>query len=216
MKSREFILGELKRAKVVAHHQMLPEPAMEQVFKDYPDKNCDLLDLYQERSQVLKIETIVVKDFNEARVSFERILLEEHVKKVVASKEPIVRELLLEDLKSPAMISFLEDGVLSKDEFASADIGITSCRSLVARTGSIVLDVGANKSRIVSVLPPTHVVIAKASQVVTSLQDVFSELVGGFSSQVTVINGPSRTADIEKILVFGAHGPKRVVVIIIK
>ncbi len=69
------------------------------------------------------------------------------------------------------------------------------------------------------VYPETHIVIASASQVVAELKDGLSGMkqkyAGNFPSQITVITGPSRTADIEKTLVMGAHGPKELFVLLI-
>ncbi len=69
------------------------------------------------------------------------------------------------------------------------------------------------------VFPETHIVIAKASHVVDELKDALNGMktkyAGNFPSQITVITGPSRTADIEKTLVMGAHGPKALYVLMI-
>jgi len=78
---------------------------------------------------------------------------------------------------------------------------------------------GLNSGRRIMVYPETHVVIAKASQVVPELKDALvgmkKKYQGKFPSQITTITGPSRTADIEKTLVMGAHGPKRLYVFMI-
>jgi L-lactate dehydrogenase complex protein LldG len=94
-----------------------------------------------------------------------------------------------------------------------ADLGVTGCDCLVARTGSIVVCTRSAGGRALSVLPPAHLVIATRSQLVADLEAAIRLLRqrydGHWPSQLSVITGPSRTADIEKILVMGAHGPKR-------
>ena len=94
-----------------------------------------------------------------------------------------------------------------------ADIGVTGCDCLVAQTGSILVSTRASGGRALSVLPPVHLVIARRDQIVPDLAAAFTLLRqrydGHWPSALSLVTGPSRTADIEKVLVMGAHGPKR-------
>ena len=111
------------------------------------------------------------------------------------------------------------DGVeITSKKFAECKIGITGADYLIARTGSIMLSTKSAGGRRLSVLPPTHIVIAEENQIVFSLDDVFQHLDHQKESwsYATFMSGPSRTSDIEKQLVLGAHGPKRLIVMIIK
>jgi L-lactate dehydrogenase complex protein LldG len=96
------------------------------------------------------------------------------------------------------------------------DLGVTSCDCLVAQTGSIIVSTLSAGGRALSVLPPTHLVIARREQLVPDLVTAMALLRKRYDrhwpSTLSVITGPSRTADIEKILVMGAHGPKRLAV----
>ena len=93
------------------------------------------------------------------------------------------------------------------------DLGVTSCDYLVAQTGSVIVSTLSAGGRVLSVLPPIHLVIATRHQLVPDLATALALLrkrySGSWPSAISVITGPSRTADIEKILVMGAHGPKR-------
>jgi L-lactate dehydrogenase complex protein LldG len=95
------------------------------------------------------------------------------------------------------------------------DLGVTSCDYLVAQTGSVIVSTLSAGGRALSVLPPVHLVIATRPQLVPDLATAMALLrkrySGSWPSALSVITGPSRTADIEKILVMGAHGPKRLV-----
>jgi L-lactate dehydrogenase complex protein LldG len=95
------------------------------------------------------------------------------------------------------------------------DLGVTSCDCLVAQTGSIIVSTLSAGGRALSVLPPTHLVIARHEQIVPDLATAMALLRKRYDkhwpSALSVITGPSRTADIEKILVMGAHGPKRLI-----
>jgi L-lactate dehydrogenase complex protein LldG len=93
------------------------------------------------------------------------------------------------------------------------DLGVTGCDCLVAQTGSIIVSTLSAGGRAMSVLPPVHLVMARREQIVADLASAFTLLRTRYDkhwpSAISVITGPSRTADIEKILVMGAHGPKR-------
>lgn len=94
-----------------------------------------------------------------------------------------------------------------------AELGVTGCDCLVAQTGSIFVSTCSAGGRALSVLPPVHLVVARREQLVPDLAAAFALLRqrygGRWPSSLSLITGPSRTADIEKILVMGAHGPKR-------
>ena len=94
------------------------------------------------------------------------------------------------------------------------DASITDCEFLVARTGTIVMSAAQQSGRTVSVYAPVHICIAYTSQLVydvkDALQKVKEKYAGNIPSLITFATGPSRTADIEKTLVTGVHGPKEV------
>ena len=99
-------------------------------------------------------------------------------------------------------------------DLVSCDASITGCEFLVARTGSIVISTASISGRATSVYAPIHICIATASQVVYDLRDALQLLKEKYGhkmpSFITFASGPSRTADIEKTLVTGVHGPKEV------
>jgi L-lactate dehydrogenase complex protein LldG len=102
----------------------------------------------------------------------------------------------------------------SYTDLPSCEVSITSCENLVARTGTMVLGAAQTNGRTASVYAPVHVCIAFTSQVVYDIKDALIALKekygDAFPSFVTFASGPSRTADIEKTLVTGVHGPKEV------
>jgi L-lactate dehydrogenase complex protein LldG len=99
-------------------------------------------------------------------------------------------------------------------DLPSCEVSITSCENLVARTGTMVLGSAQPNGRTASVYAPIHICIAYTSQVVYDVKDALIALKekygDAFPSFVTFASGPSRTADIEKTLVTGVHGPKEV------
>jgi L-lactate dehydrogenase complex protein LldG len=97
---------------------------------------------------------------------------------------------------------------------STCDVSVTGCELLVARTGTIVMSAAQQSGRTVSVYAPVHICIAYTSQVVYDIKDALQLLkekyAGNIPSLITFASGPSRTADIEKTLVTGVHGPKEV------
>jgi L-lactate dehydrogenase complex protein LldG len=103
---------------------------------------------------------------------------------------------------------------LTKNDLAKCDVAITGCEYLVARTGSIVLSAAQPGGRTTSVYAPIHICVAYTNQLVYDLKDALQSMKDKYGnnlpSLITFATGPSRTADIEKTLVVGVHGPKEV------
>ena len=109
---------------------------------------------------------------------------------------------------------------LVKTDLANCNVAITGCETLVARTGTIVLSSAQTSGRSTSVYAPIHICIAYTSQLVYDLKDALQAAKNKYGnnlpSLLTFATGPSRTADIEKTLVVGVHGPKEVYVFLIE
>jgi L-lactate dehydrogenase complex protein LldG len=124
----------------------------------------------------------------------------------------------LDDLGIPARHAVLDDDAAELSELSTtadvwtADVGITLADVAVAETGSLLLAAGPGRGRMNSLAPPTHVAIVDYSAVESSLEGAFDRL----SDRTSVlITGPSRTADIEGVLVRGVHGPKELIVVVV-
>lgn len=105
-----------------------------------------------------------------------------------------------------------------KKMLEKAQVGITTCEGLIARTGSILMSSSKN-SRQLTIFPQVHIVVAYTSQVVMELKDAMLHIKNKYGrnipSMLCFTTGPSRTADIERTLVIGAHGPKELFVFLI-
>jgi L-lactate dehydrogenase complex protein LldG len=99
------------------------------------------------------------------------------------------------------------------------DVGITMAQRAIAETGTLILEAETERHRLVSLLPPVHIAVVYASDMVLTIGDALSQLRGQdpkqMSRAITFITGPSRTADIELTLTVGVHGPKELHVIVI-
>lgn len=115
-------------------------------------------------------------------------------------------------LKEQLGAAFAEDS--DYHDLASCDASVTGCEALVARTGSLVLSAAVSEGRTTSVYAPIHICMAFTDQLVYDVRDALVLLKKKYGeklpSMVSFATGPSRTADIEKTLVVGVHGPKEV------
>ena len=106
-----------------------------------------------------------------------------------------------------------------RQKMLDADVGVTGVDYAVAETGSVAITAGNGVSRLISLLPPVHVAVMLPSQILPSLDELFSTLRGEFLERgsldyTNIISGPSRSADIEQTLIRGMHGPREVYMVI--
>lgn len=130
---------------------------------------------------------------------------------------PFVWEPEMQALLYRAGVAFRAD----ETEFIEkANMGLTSCEALVARTGSVLVSAATASGRRLSIYPDQHLVLARPSQVVAEIGDALRLVQARYGallpSMVSLTSGPSRTADIEKTLVLGAHGPRRLVLFLLE
>ena len=135
--------------------------------------------------------------------------------RIAAHRHPLVSP-IVEKLGVPCVLT--ESGY-SATELEQCDASISGCDCLVAQTGSVLVTSASAGGRTLSVLPPHHIVIARREQMLpdltTALQFVRKTYAPNWPSMISFITGPSRTGDIERILVLGAHGPKKLTIFLI-
>lgn len=91
-----------------------------------------------------------------------------------------------------------------------AECGVTLCDAAIAETGSLIVSAGPGRHRLASLAPPVHIALVPPGSLVAGLEEGMARLSGPTS---VVITGPSRTADVEGVIVMGVHGPKRLIVV---
>ena len=133
----------------------------------------------------------------------------------VASNAPLLAKCGITAL--PNVRSGITDGAELRALCASLDVGITSADYALADTGTLVLFASPEEARLVSLLPPMHIALVPQDRILTGLDELFTLMPdpAGRSSSMVLITGPSRTADIEQILVRGVHGPGEVHVVVV-
>jgi L-lactate dehydrogenase complex protein LldG len=133
----------------------------------------------------------------------------------VASNSPFLRKCGVTGLTQ------VHSGFTERDELkqacAAADIGITSVDYALAATGSFVMLSSLSEARLISLLPPAHIAVFPRSRILANLDELLSILPcpADQTSSMVLITGPSRTADIEQILVRGVHGPGEIYSVIV-
>jgi len=102
---------------------------------------------------------------------------------------------------------------VTRDRAATARIGISQMDWAIANTGTLVQDATAVEQRLVSTLPHIHIAIVKIGEIVADLPALLAKVDPRRAAYISFITGPSRTADIERVLTIGVHGPERLIVV---
>jgi L-lactate dehydrogenase complex protein LldG len=208
--ARTAILGKLRTSL----GKELPFPAAESVNTDQPvvpiAADEDLLTRF--RSEVERVKGVVhVADTPDAALlALRAILAQNDVRRATAWDE---HSLPIDGVYALLAAMNVERVSGANEVVETAQAGITGCDWAIAATGTLVLSTGAGRSRMASLLPPIHVALMRSSQLIPRLEDWVAGRYAArlqelrTASNVTLITGCSRTADIEMSPVFGVHGP---------
>lgn len=205
--SKEKMLKKIRKALLEKRDNPYPNLEDSPLYEDYPGH---MDQLFAEQLTAVSGNFIFCED--DIQVIENLLLLAEQKSwRRIYCWEPKLRQLL----------STYEYPFYSTDtDFLSAEVGITLCEALIARNGSIMISNGSEAGRRLSIYPHVHIVIAYTSQLVMDLKDGFGLLKQKYPdalpTMISNITGPSRTADIEKTLVLGAHGPKELYVFLLE
>jgi L-lactate utilization protein LutC len=137
-------------------------------------------------------------------------------KQVVASNSPYLETCGITAL--PQVQSGISRRAELRQACATADIGITSVEYALAETGTFVMLSSPQEARLISLLPPVHIAVFSSSRILANLNELLSVVPNPAeqTSSMVLITGPSRTADIEQILVRGVHGPGEIYAVIVE
>jgi L-lactate dehydrogenase complex protein LldG len=105
---------------------------------------------------------------------------------------------------------------VTREAAARAAVGISQMDWAVADTGTLVQDATGADQRLVSSLPPVHVALVAMDRLLPDLAAVLGKLRPEQAGYLAMITGPSRTADIERVLTIGAHGPERLIILFVE
>jgi L-lactate dehydrogenase complex protein LldG len=194
--AKNNILKKIRMA--LAHPTPLPFPKAEGAESVFQPQQQDLMVEFAEQFTALQGKFIFCADQQELIESFNKLCYQNQWTKIYCEEEKWKPVIPVNSMHG---------------DIAGCEASVTSCEFLIARTGGIVMS-AVHQGRIPSVYAPVHVCIARTSQLVYDIKDGLNGLKEKYSqylpSFITFATGPSRTADIEKTLVVGVHGPKEV------
>lgn len=169
--------------------------------------------LFAKNAADLKATFKLLKDANEVAAELKALSATEVWRRAATHKSSLAQP----QAEALGLATLLTDSGCDKHELERCDVGISECDALIAQTGTVLVTSRSAGGRALSCLPPHHVVIARRDQLVADLPAAFALLKqkygGNYPSMISFITGPSRTGDIERILVLGAHGPKKLTIL---
>jgi L-lactate dehydrogenase complex protein LldG len=202
--SKEKILKKIREA--LSNSTPLPFPKSEGTSSVFQPQTEELEILFAEEFTKLLGKFAFCINETDAKNQIKKLILQQNWENVYCNEKELLN-------------LFKEFTEVKKSSLANCDAAITSCNYLVARTGAIVMSSSQQSGRTVSAYAPVHICIAYVDQLVFDTRDALKDLkrkyANNIPSFITFAAGPSRTADIEKTLVVGVHGPKEVYVFLI-
>ena len=187
-----------------AHHE--PSPISSAIVAP---PATDLLEGFKESLELVGAKCTFVGDESEAAARLRAIVSDISATEIIVSDSELVHRIV-----NAAGLDAIEDA--SRDELFSSDVGITSAQFAIAETGTLVLESGAERHRLVSLVPPVHVCVLNASSIRQSMAEILELVDPDANPTITFVTGASRTSDIELTLAIGVHGPGELYVIVIK
>jgi L-lactate dehydrogenase complex protein LldG len=170
--------------------------------------------LFARNAEMLKATFKVVSTPEAAAAELRQIASSEQWTKIATHHSPLT-DAVCTGLGTPLLYT---DAGYDIPVLEVCEGGVTVCEALIAQTGSVLITSRSCGGRALSILPPHHVVVATRDQLLPDLASAFELLRkqydGDYPSTISFITGPSRTGDIERILVLGAHGPKRLTILL--
>jgi len=210
--SRDSILEKIRKAKTAGATsdlaiELTPEEASASVFVAPVG---DLSENFKSEIEKISGSCFIVNDYSSIVSTLDELLKAESISQVLCLESEILDKIKDQNFQLSSDISIV----------STCAATITGCEFLISRTGSVMVSNGNASGRRPHVAPDLHIVIANQNQVVADLENALEVMMekyaGKLPSWVSNITGPSRTADIEKTLILGAHGPKKLIVFIIK
>ena len=221
MNSRDAILSRIRDALAdnpPVDGPPVDEPPVPEVWpRENPDRDT-LARRFAEEIEAVQGEVYRCDSTNDARRKLLELADQAGWEEIGAVDRPLARE-VASDLPTDRVTWATTDW--QPNQMAQLSAGLVEADYLLADTGSALVACDTPQSRLLCYLPPACVVVARADQLVEHMPAAWPEIARRTAEpdrrgEFVLITGPSRTADIEKILILGVHGPKRVVVLLIE
>jgi len=216
MNSRDVVLKRIRDA-VAANNVSLELPPVPEVWPNTGQTTDQLLERFTTELEAVTGEIVRCRSMDEARQKLTEIADTDGWQTIASVERPLCHELL--DGLPADRVAWAKDGWDPK-EMGELPAGTVAAEQLIADTGTCLVANHTGEERLMCFLPPVCVVIAKVDQLVEHLPAAWTAISHGTAEpdrrgEFLLITGPSRTADIEKILILGVHGPKRLIVLLV-
>ena len=166
------------------------------------------------RAQAASAEVFRLKSPDEAKAVLLKLVKDLGIKKVVAVECSLSKAAGLLDSLQEVGVEAYTDPADIRFHAETAELGISGVEFGVAETGSVCQDAFSVESRLISTLPPIHAVFMQSENIVPGIEDALGVIAQAFDQgYVSFVTGPSRTADIERVLTIGVHGPSRFIIL---
>jgi L-lactate dehydrogenase complex protein LldG len=217
MNSKSKILNKLRTAVSSRREAVPPVVPDKEIYADYQADKDEMLQQFIVRQENLHGEVITCISVEEMARALSNILNPFEPETAKYFPDELIDQVFKIDPGLKNFFDYKSSLSISSPDFSRYEVGVSGAEYLVSRTGSIFLNSKTAGGRRLTVLPPVHIVLARRDQMVSSLDNVIQEIKNREMdwSYATFITGPSRTSDIEKRLVLGAHGPKRLITLIL-
>ncbi|NQU22951.1 MAG: lactate utilization protein [Candidatus Nealsonbacteria bacterium] len=195
----------------------LERPPVPEVWPATNPPRDEMVKCFADSLQLVQGELIRCDSMEDARAKLAELIEQSQWSTIGSIDRPLCHEIAA-DL-SPETVAWQRDD-WPPAEIAELSAGLVSAEWLLADTGSCGVVCQTSEQRLMCYLPPACVVVARADQLYEHMPAAWPEIAAATAEpdrrgEFVLITGPSRTADIEKILILGVHGPKRLVVMLI-
>ena len=186
---------------------------------------------WTETEKVLKLKSMLEAVHTEVRLCTENdwecallnVLQEKGIDQLLYGSKTVLAEKLKNMRQQtpntkPELVDYDQPIEESKDILFGVDAAITTTRGGIAETGSLILWTTPDEPRLMSLIPPIHLAVLHASKIYNTFWEAVNteQWNSGMPTNALLISGPSKTADIEQTLVYGVHGCKELVVLLIQ
>ncbi|MFY8091682.1 MAG: LutC/YkgG family protein [Chitinophagaceae bacterium] len=200
--SKEKVLQKIREALVKPSDKPFGDDS---IIDNYYQPSTKELEIeFAENFTQLQGKFLYCSNFADMQSQLQQLLALKNLTKIICKEENLLQQFIAHGFTS----------INNNIKVDNCDAAITTCEQLIARTGSLLLSSNNESGRTTSVYAPIHICIAYSHQLVYdishSLQNIKEKYKQQLPSVISLATGPSRTADIEKTLVVGVHGPKEV------
>jgi L-lactate dehydrogenase complex protein LldG len=213
--SRDAILSRVR--SLIANDPPADEPPVPEVWPRESPGTDQMCERFCEELQAISGETIRCRSMDEARSRLRDLLDQEHWSPLGAMDRPVCREVTAG--LAPDRVTWAQPD-WTPQSMADLPAGLIEADYLLADTGTAMIACNTPQERLLCYLPPACIVVAPMSRLTEHLPAAWPEIARRAAEpdrrgEFVFVTGPSRTADIEKILILGVHGPKRLIVLLV-